>query len=416
MAGSMRQTIFTVVSPVQSGKQGELYDKLAGLRYFGGPPAKDVFGFADAEMLHFASVFLYDDPQDGWFLVFESNIDGGIEPYLDRLLAIAQERDGGDFLLSLYRHCHSFAGQDLAQLKRYMMARLHHPAAGYVSAVGLTCGRIRQDAAVYRVVDDTLGSGVPALPSEQLTGSVLQALQEDPETKDKWSESGHGSNGLAGLARFSALLVLALKAIFHVILALINLIRERVARQDNLRPDLDLVLSQKHYEDFLPTNHMVSVVHLHTDLGRKAAKHLAFGILRAAVKAFFYKGKLGPIDTIHFAHWVFLNQDRRLLFVSNYGGSWDSYLDDFTLKANVGLTLAWAHGIGFPKSWFMLLGGAAQGPEFIDWARRSMVPSLVWYKAYPGVSAANIRRNRKLCEALVAARNGGSQTNWLEFV
>ena len=124
-------------------------------------------------------------------------------------------------------------------------------------------------------------------------------------------------------------------------------------------------------------------------------------------------GKLGPIETIHFAHWSMLNQGRRLLFVSNYGGSWDSYLDDFTLKASKGLTLAWAHGIGFPKSWFMIYGGAAKGPEFIDWARRSMVPSLVWYKAYPGLSAKNINRNRRLREALVDARAGRGDTAWL---
>ena len=57
---------------------------LAALDYRGTPPPDDVFGFGEAEMLHFASLFLYDDPEDGWFLVFENNIDGGIEAYLDR--------------------------------------------------------------------------------------------------------------------------------------------------------------------------------------------------------------------------------------------------------------------------------------------------------------------------------------------
>ena len=104
------------------------------------------------------------------------------------------------------------------------------------------------------------------------------------------------------------------------------------------------------------------------------------------------------------------------MFVSNYDGSWDSYLDDFTLKAANGLTLAWAHGIGFPRSLFMLLGGTANGPEFIDWARRSMVPTLVWYNAYPGMSVANIDRNTRLRKAIAADKNGENKENWLSWV
>jgi hypothetical protein len=176
------------------------------------------------------------------------------------------------------------------------------------------------------------------------------------------------------------------------------------------------VQAQRRYEDIIQTNHMVSVVHLHTDPGRHWAKRFAFGLLSGLVALRYNKGKLGPIDTIHFAHWSCLNKGRRLLFVSNYGGSWGSYLDDFTLKANFGLTLAWAHSKGMPRSWFMLGGGAAEGPQFIDFARSSMLPTLVWYKAYPGVSAQNIIRNRRLRQALIKAKNGQGDTAWLQEV
>jgi len=42
-----------------------------------------------------------------------------------------------------------------------------------------------------------------------------------------------------------------------------------------------------------------------------------------------------------------------------------------------------------------------------------MVPSLVWYKAYPGLSAKNINRNRSLREALAGAKAGRGDTAWL---
>ena len=409
----MKQTIFTVVAPIRAGEQGAVHDMLAALDYRGVAPQDDVFGFAEAEMLHFASVFLYDDAEDGWFLVFERNIDGEIEPYLDRLLAIAGTRDQGAFLLRLFGHCQGFLGDDLATLKRALLAHVRLPAAGYVCAVGLTRDRILQDAAVYRVADAALGSGAPMLSAEAAQAAVFQALDADPQTGGVWSQLEDRDAGPSPAARARAVVSLLLNAVGFLVLAVINLIPERTARQDNLRPAPSMVRWQKDYEDFLPTNHMVSVVHLHWDVGRQAAKHCAYGLLRNLVTLFFAKGKLGRIETIHFAHWAILNQGRRLLFVSNFGGSWDSYLDDFILKANKGLTLAWAHGIGFPKSLCMVLGGAAKGPAFIDWARRSMVPSLVWYKAYPGLSAKNINRNRRLREALIAAKAGRGGTAWL---
>ena len=411
----MEQTIFTIISPIRPGDQGRVRHQLAEIGYVGSLPADDVFGFGDVEMLHFASVFLYDDAADGWSLVFESNIDGAIEPYLDRLLAIAEARDGGAFLTGLYAHCQGVMGGDLATLKRHMLDHVHRPDAGYIAGVGLTRDRIRLDAAIYRVADAALGSGAPALPADQAQAAVFAALDADPQTRGVW-QAVEEAPGLSIVQTARAVIALIVNLIGFLILALINAIPERVARQDNERPDLALVRSQTLYEDLLPTNHMVSVVHLHTDWGRQAAKRCAYGLLRGLVTLVFNKGKLGPIETIHFAHWVMLNRGRRLLFVSNFGGSWDSYLDDFTLKANRGLTLAWAHGTGFPKSLFMIYGGAAKGPEFIDWARRSMVPSLVWYKAYPELSVMTINRNRTLRHAVIAARAGRGDTDWLELM
>jgi hypothetical protein len=56
--------------------------------------------------------------------------------------------------------------------------------------------------------------------------------------------------------------------------------------------------------------------------------------------------------TIHFAHWAFVSNGSRLMFLSNFDHSWDSYLDDFIEKAHGGLTLAWGSGVGFPPTRF----------------------------------------------------------------
>ncbi len=415
VGGMTKQTIFTVIAPIKPGFQDDVRDMLVGTGHIGPEPADGVFGFQSIRALHFASLFLYDDPDDGWSLVFESNIDGEIEPYLDRMMIISADKDGGRFWLDLFSHCEGFTENTLDALKAYMLDRVHFPAAAYVSAPGLPRDQVLLDAAIYRVVDRVLGSGKNAYQRTHVEQDVLAALDTDPSTAGCWFEADDAPYNPTSFQRAFLGIRFIAEFIVFVIVSLLNLVLERNAREDRERPDLALVRSQKAYEDFLPTNHMVSVVHLHRGT-RVLAKYLGFGLIQLLARIVFYKGKLGNIDTIKFAHWAFTNDRRRLLFVSNFGGSWDSYLDDFTLKANNGLTLAWAHGVGFPKSWLMLWGGAAKGPEFIDWARRSMVPSLVWYNAYPGISAANIQRNRKVRDALIRARKRPGAIKWLELL
>jgi hypothetical protein len=47
----------------------------------------------------------------------------------------------------------------------------------------------------------------------------------------------------------------------------------------------------------------------------------------------FRPGFLETIGTIHFARWVRLPGTDRLVFLSNYDGSWQSYLEDFIARA-----------------------------------------------------------------------------------
>jgi hypothetical protein len=62
------------------------------------------------------------------------------------------------------------------------------------------------------------------------------------------------------------------------------------------------------------------------------------------------QGSLAGIPTIHFAHWSLIDGGQRLLFLSNYDGSWGSYLDDFIDRASDGLTLIWSNTVGFPRT------------------------------------------------------------------
>jgi hypothetical protein len=269
------------------------------------------FGFTDVEMLHFASVFLYNDINDGWGIVFENNIDGEIDPYLQRLIAVGKEKDGGTFLLDLFGHCDGFTGSDLQGLLTYWKAHLVAPQAGYIAAVGVTRDQVLLDDAIYRVVNKTLGSGSQKMQPADAQVAILSALDAADETKGRWSTDADDPD--YGIwQKVKSLVGLLVSAVGFIGLGIINLIPERAARQDNERPDRDMVREQQQNEDILPTNHMVSVVHLQTDMPRHWAKRCGFGLLKALVILKYNKGHLGPIDTIHFAHWAFLNDNRRI--------------------------------------------------------------------------------------------------------
>jgi membrane protein implicated in regulation of membrane protease activity len=153
-------------------------------------------------------------------------------------------------------------------------------------------------------------------------------------------------------------------------------------------------------EDWIVQNHMGSVVLVKPGVLRMAlfrAGHLALHLVLRVVAT---DGYLGSMRTVHFAHWVFINNSGRLMFFSNFDHSWDSYLDDFIEKAHGGLTLAWGSGVGFPPTRFLVLDGASHGRQFKAWARHSMAVSRFWFSAYKDFTVDQIERNARIAEGL----------------
>jgi hypothetical protein len=114
----------------------------------------------------------------------------------------------------------------------------------------------------------------------------------------------------------------------------------------------------------------------------------------------FNKGYLTRVQTIHFARWVYLDDKRRLLFASNYDGSLESYMDDFINKVAWGLNLVFSNGIGYPKTRWLIKGGAEHEQKFKNFLRRHQLYTDVWYKAYPDLTAVDLARNTRIRRGL----------------
>lgn len=111
-------------------------------------------------------------------------------------------------------------------------------------------------------------------------------------------------------------------------------------------------------------------------------------------------GFLARIQTIHFAHWIFINDKRRVLFLSNYDGSRHAYMDDFINKVGWGLNIIFGNGFGYPRTRWMIFDGAKNELRFKDTNRNHQIATQVWYKAYPGLTAFDLARNTRIRKGL----------------
>jgi hypothetical protein len=139
---------------------------------------------------------------------------------------------------------------------------------------------------------------------------------------------------------------------------------------------------------------------------------------RNLIPSYFVKGELMGIPTIHFARWVLFDDNKRVLFFSNFDGSWQQYLGDFIDQSGWGLSAIFSNTKVFPKTnflgisglfamkkWFskripssspLWPGGAYDEEHFLAWSRNSELQTQIWYSAYPELSIKNVNNNSRI--------------------
>jgi deferrochelatase/peroxidase EfeB len=160
-------------------------------------------------------------------------------------------------------------------------------------------------------------------------------------------------------------------------------------------------------------NHMVSLTERKPGWLRYFTQRLMFFAIATVGPRLYKRGYLGSIGTIHFARWITIPGTRDLVFFSNYGGSWESYLEDFITLSHVGLTGVWSNTVGFPKTTNLAFGGASDGERFKRYARQSMLPTYFWYSAYPDLDTDMIRANADIRRGLSGAMTEDGAALWL---
>lgn len=119
-------------------------------------------------------------------------------------------------------------------------------------------------------------------------------------------------------------------------------------------------------------------------------------------------GGLLGLSIIHFARWVIIKRDQwpdlgqgrprlgndYMLFVSNFNGTWDQYIDAFSDGIPNGLDLFWYASTKYP--------GSIPITPFKDYIRHNQVDVDTYYNATPGAAQRDIKAALRVWTAIDA--------------
>lgn len=390
----------TLVTPVISGQQDQLNSVLMDIRQ--GLLAGRLEQFESLGTIHYARWILLE-PKDadgqpetdvGWRLVFSSNYDGDEGEHLKGFSTICS-----DFTDRLYQYCEGYpaAGARTPESRQQYLSRWKvRESAFFVGAIGRTVGQIKQEQRLRNYVWNLVHTGAYQGQSAQDIHRSLQA------TVGQHSEYGWAREAVRiprvnwlGMALLGLILLILLPFILIWVLIL-HLRFERTDEPLGLTPsqiDGAHIKNLEEYEDRYNQNQFTQVLFMKPGKMRLWTLQGLMIFARALIAFLFVDGKLMGIPTIHFARWVMIDDQKRMLFFSNFDGSWQQYLGDFIDKSGWGLTGIWSNTEKFPRTRFLLTGGAYDEEHFLAWSRYFQIPTAIWYCAYPDLSIKNIINN-----------------------
>jgi hypothetical protein len=359
---------------------------------------------------HFMRLVIVDDNQGELpsLLVWESNHDGRTSDYL---AAVAQSCRGGTpgSLDALFACCEGYPAGGVGDVEgwvAWMLARARPAGAFYTGYRGVSRREVVNDRRVHEAIreivdgeDRAILCGLPRPEIQRRIREQVAARHPELDISPVADEEARWFFGkllatLAAIALLPAILVVALP--WYIVL------RRKESTDIStayVRPvPVDPAVTAA--EDHVAQNQLTHLVDLKPGRFRLATLWLVLHALDVVARVYSVRGDLGGIAAIHFARWVILLDPRprqpdrpprhRLLFFSNYDGSWQSYLGEFIDRASAGLTGVWSNTRGFPPTQCLVLGGARNEEAFKQWTREHQIATQVWWTGCPESTVQNV--------------------------
>ncbi len=439
-----KQNPLTVVAPVDPTKLDQLQTLLASIQH---PDIENntVFPCYEIRAIHFARFVIINTQTDKYpvQLVFSSDFDGEETDHINELIT-----ETGEGLHKIFSCCLGFSGD----IKSYWAAHKVKISAAYKGHMGTSVVRIEQEDALRTAIVNYLSvRPANAIINNVSPTEIKEEIASYIEANDafSWAIADKGLSAfqqflfhrkeliffiskalvISGASVFAVfkichwlninffiiiiLFIASLAAVFFLLKRKLNKL-ENTDKSDLRKPTNTHVSSLLSAENFQVQNQLTHLVEIKPGTFRLRLLKLVLGAIQFLAKTVFNKGKLGGIPSIHFARWVIIDNGRRLLFFSNFDGTWESYLGDFVDKAGVGLTGVWSNTQNFPKTRNLVKEGAKDEQHFKQWTRDLQIPTQVWFTAYKKLSVQNINNNSFIRNGLFRNMNEQAAQQWID--
>ncbi len=407
----------TVLAPILPGRDAALRERLRAIgddingKDLAAAVSRPDIAFVRSRRIHFARLAILNDPDRGpgrTRLLFASVYDGSLDEHLDELVSITSDMD------ALWGACenytgvsgfHSFVKAHAHDANAYYVAFREETAASIASAVVARRQRhALQDAAGQDLGTRTNASTAPVgFLSRAIVTAVRRFIRGLPLVADVVRaivRNGFG-NVYYGTRRITA--SLNRYTVFRVLNWVTrNQIPPRKSPFSSVPLDQCGPLTALAVNDEIPAAATARAPGFREDVVAQNQLTLVTVVdpagldrVRAVLAAIdSYARRLSPpgsligISTIHFVRWLLIDGGRRLLFISDYDGSWESYIDEFAEMILSGLDAIWETSYGMPED------GARDYAAFKRFLRSHQVPSDVFFAAYPDATILNIMADR----------------------
>jgi len=331
-------------------------------------------------------------------LIFSTNFDGDKEDHLTELVTGLTK-----YIDDLYECCEGYpepGARTTESRKNYLKINLVKTSAFFNGAPGRSVKQIHQEEALRKFIWEYIKNNKWEENSTavEIHRAIRQKIDTDPAFE--WSKRKAEVQGIKWFNVISYALLFLVAIPFIITWALyLFLFHELWNKKTTLtlsQLDDNKVNELKKTEDLFPQNQFTQVAVLKPGFVRNLNFRIWMLRTRVLANNIFLFGKLLNIPTIHFARWVLIDKNKHVLFFSNFDGNWQQYLGDFIDQSGWGLTGIFSNTVNFPKTKFMITGGAYDEEHFLAWSRSTQVPTQVWYCPYPHLSIKNINNNTKI--------------------
>ena len=431
------QSTFMILAPIREGRVEALRALLGTMNSTHGQadPQNELIPFGRFDGLHVARFVILEALTAGdieayglypypWqpALAFLGDCDGDADTFLMNLA------DGaGPGLGRIFSYCEGFSGSQI-YLLQYMKDRGVRHHANYVNWIGRTVRQVREEALLHKVLSEHLSKILDEVGAEN-TRSLRQRLLSHVEMEKHAGRitlsppEATPLNWRVGNLLHKIGVPLLLFLVSPMLLLFSPYLAWRLRTLERSDPEIVIRPSREHIrrlsvqEDRTVTNHFNVLGEVKPGVFRLVTLRFLLLLLDYAARHVYRRGFLTRVKTIHFARWVLLDNNRRLYFASNYDGSLESYMDDFINKVAWGLNLVFSNGVGYPTTRWLIKEGAEREQEFKYTLRRHQLPSEVWYKAYPDISAYDLSRNSRIRQGVEVRQSSDAEIQeWLGLI